>query len=122
MTKWLERKEKIYRHGLFIDWMLAEQQHPSMVPLQMTLRTHIKMTRHPTVTAVPLNKLVSDYGAWDFRKDLTLFVARQNFPHFNRIQHWNVARNVILPVKLIPVCHKIKFWLSSAQPTVLRAP
>jgi hypothetical protein len=122
MSKWLERKEKIYRHGLFIDWLLAGQQHPSMAPPQMTLRTHIKMARHPTVTTVPLNKLGSEYGACDFRQELSLFVAHQNFPHFSRNQHQNVALNVILPFQHIPVFHKIKFWLSSAQPTVLNAP
>jgi hypothetical protein len=63
MTKWLERKEKIHRHGIFIDWKLTGQKAPHMESPQPTLHTHIKMTRHPSVANVPLDVLVLDYGA-----------------------------------------------------------
>jgi hypothetical protein len=96
MTAWLERKEKIHQHDLFIAWMLTGQQQPAhKETLQPTLRMHIKMTRHPSVTGVPLSSLFPDYGICDYRQELALFVARRNFPQFSANQLRNVARNVI---------------------------
>jgi Plavaka transposase len=66
MTTWLERKEKVLRHELFIAWQLNGRQLPPQIPPEVELHTHIKMTRHPSVRGVPITTLVSNYGTVDY--------------------------------------------------------
>lgn len=66
MTIWLERREKVFRHQLFIDWRVSGQQPASTVPAEPEHHTHIKMTRFPSISGVSFDKLVTDYGAVDF--------------------------------------------------------
>ena len=73
------------------------------------------MTRHPSVKAVPLDRIVSDYGATNFRHALAVFIAKHNHPGLTRVQLQNSARNIVLPFQRLPVFHKIKFWNEDAQ-------
>lgn len=112
MTRWLDRREKIHRHELFINWRLSGQNQPLQTPPQPTLHAHIKMTKWPTITSVPLHTIIAEYGAQDFRQELAVFVANQNYPGLTPVQLRNTARNVILPFQRLPIFHKIKFWNS----------
>jgi hypothetical protein len=80
MTLWLERKEKIAHHELYIDWCLAGRPRLSYDPPEPDRHTHIKMAKHPSVRAVPLITLDSQYGAHKFRTELTIFIAHENYP------------------------------------------
>jgi Plavaka transposase len=115
MTLWLERKEKVLRHELFIAWQLSGKTLPPTTPPELDLHTHIKMTQHPSARAVSIPKLVADYGTSDFRHEFTMFVANENFPGLTPAQLRNTARNVILPFYKLRVYHKVKFWTMDPQ-------
>ncbi|KAG1831486.1 hypothetical protein EV424DRAFT_1342862 [Suillus variegatus] len=63
MTCWLEQKEKILQHQRFVSWCLAggHQFEPyHLCPPDMTFCQEQVMTKHPTVKAVSIQKLVED--------------------------------------------------------------
>jgi hypothetical protein len=91
MTRWLERKEKVLRHDLYIKWRCSGQPMPPKELVPPPLHTHVKMTHHPTVKAVPLDKIVLDYGATNFRHTLAVFIASHNHPGLTRVQLQNSA-------------------------------
>lgn len=115
MTLWLERKEKVLQHELFIQWRLSGQQPPPAQPPEPVYHSHIQMTRHPSVNSVSFEDIVSDYGAVDFRQSLAVFIADYNNPNLTRPQLQNAAFQIILPFRRVPVFHKIRFWNEDPQ-------
>ncbi|KAG1832887.1 hypothetical protein DFJ58DRAFT_719474 [Suillus subalutaceus] len=114
MTRWLERKEKIVRHDKFIWWQLNINpftHHPH--PPDLSFRCTQTLTKHPSAKAVPIQRLISDYGAIYFREALARYIAQQN--HLNetlsRRRLEDLAANVVLPFRSVAVHHKIK-WVS----------
>ncbi|KAG1883893.1 uncharacterized protein F5891DRAFT_1133319 [Suillus fuscotomentosus] len=115
MTKWLERKEKIARHEQFIKWCLDGDRaphHPHPPDLRFD-RTQ-QLTKHPSAKAVPIQKLITDYGATYFRQALARYIAQQQNPNevITRQRLENLAAGIHLPFHAVPVYHKIK-WLST---------
>ncbi|EPQ49860.1 hypothetical protein GLOTRDRAFT_51483, partial [Gloeophyllum trabeum ATCC 11539] len=110
MTRWLERREKVLRHEKYINWRLAGCPAP-MPKSRGTMDTgnHIRMTRHPTLKAVPLSEVRSDYGATYFEAALARFVAQYHQPHLTRAQIEDAANRMSIRFQTIPVFHKIKF-------------
>lgn len=114
MTLWLERKEKVLRHQLYIDWRILGKQPPPLEPPHPELHSHIKMAKWPTIGGVHMNTLVSDYGAIDFQQALSVFIADYNTPGLSRAALLNATYQVLLPFQHLPVFHKIKFWNEDA--------
>jgi len=106
MTLWLERKEKVFRHGAFIAWQLSGQ--PTPLP-PIIRQPHIQMTRHPTKTAL-FTQLVSNYGAKLFYKALQMTIARYQHPMASQAHLNYIAPKIVIPFITVPVFHKIKFW------------
>ncbi|KAG1869332.1 hypothetical protein DFJ58DRAFT_723179 [Suillus subalutaceus] len=76
MTTWLEQREKILRHEKYIQWRLIgndARPHHQPHPPEMTFRHTQTMTKHPTIKAVTLDKVVNEYGAMHFNESLTFF-------------------------------------------------
>ncbi|KAG2123739.1 hypothetical protein DEU56DRAFT_745168 [Suillus clintonianus] len=73
------------------------------------------MTKHPSMRAVSIQKLIEDYGATHFRDALAHYIAHHsqgNNPVPLRGQALeNLAHNVHFPFSKLPVFHKIK-WCS----------
>ncbi|KAG2153819.1 hypothetical protein DEU56DRAFT_725961 [Suillus clintonianus] len=115
MTQWLERKEKIIRHEKFVKWCL-EGDHAPRHPHPPDLRFDCtqKLMKHPSIKAVTIPKLISDYGATYFREALAHYIARQQNPNevITRQCLENLAAGIHLPFHAVPVYHKIK-WLST---------
>jgi hypothetical protein len=112
MTSWLERKEKIVRHASFIAWRLAARRPGSAKAWQtpvLVLDRFLKMPRHPSVCSVPLESLITNYGATYIREALARFVIATNHPDWTRRQVEDTALDVFLPFRALPVFHKIKF-------------
>jgi len=117
MTIWLERKEKVLCHQLFIEWRVAGQNAVSSFQRDDIKRhMHIKMARNPNVKAVAITTLVHSYGAHNFVDALACFI----------IQYWShgtMSRRAVeaqvsaifFNFKAVPVFFKIKFWNSDAQ-------
>jgi hypothetical protein len=106
MTLWLERKEKVIRHGTFITWRLSGQ--PTPLP-PVTRQPHIQMTRQCSKT-VSFTRLVSNYGAKNFYEALQMAIARYQHPFVSQERLNYVAPQIAIPFIAVPVFHKIKFW------------
>ena len=115
MTLWLERKEKVLRHQLFIEWRISRQRQLQNSPPDPILHTHIKITRWPSVYRVSFDDFAADYGAADFRQALTVFIANYNNPNLNRTQLQHAAFRIILSFQRLPAFHKLKFWNEDPQ-------
>jgi len=114
MTTWLERREKLQQHAMFIKW--RQQHSPTSVlpqrpidgpPLPST--RYLKMTQHPTIRRVSFEDIIYDYGAVDFQDLLGDFLAHLRDPHISGRTLRNRGGNTLIPFCHVPVYHKIKF-------------
>lgn len=112
MTVWLERKEKMLRHARYINWRLGVSDFQRIMPSNPVLQTYlgdIRMTKGPSAN-VSMDQIANNYGATFFRDALARYVAQSMDPNLTthaRIEH--AASNVMLPFRMVPVFHKIKF-------------
>ncbi|EIM79496.1 uncharacterized protein STEHIDRAFT_69427 [Stereum hirsutum FP-91666 SS1] len=109
MTTWLERKEKIERHALFVQWRL--DGCPPLTKPAIPHHTHIKMTRNPTLKSVSFDDLAADYGAHSFRTELAKFIIRHQNEMYTENRIAREAEDIFLGFDRVPVYHKVKFWL-----------
>ncbi|KAJ7182013.1 hypothetical protein C8R46DRAFT_885282, partial [Mycena filopes] len=112
MTLWLERKEKIFRHAKYIQWRLDGCPPPPKVkplPPGIVYERRLKMTKHPTLKAVRINTLVTDYGATQFREALTRFIVQFTAPTLSRAEVDAKASTVALHFNRVPVYHRVKY-------------
>ena len=111
MTRWLEWKEKILRHANYISWRLSDDPkgHNTHQPLTLELGRYLKLSKHPTVNSVPLDTLVTDYGATYIRDALARFIVTTNHPDWTVRQVEEAALDTFLPFRTLPVYHKVKF-------------
>ena len=113
MAKWLERKEKMLRHEQYVKW--REDGSPisgpqlEWEPPGLELDRCLHMTKHPTVRAVPVDRLVEVYGATYFRPALARFIALANDPTLSRAQLEAKLRSIRMPFHAVPVWHRIKY-------------
>jgi hypothetical protein len=113
MAKWLERKEKMFRHEQYINW--REEGSPisgrqvDWDPPGLELGRRLHITKHPTARAVTVDRLVEAYGAIYFRPALARFIALTNDPSLSRAQLEGKLRSIRMPFRSVPVWHRIKF-------------
>ncbi|KAF8873439.1 hypothetical protein BD779DRAFT_1477023 [Infundibulicybe gibba] len=119
MTKWLERKEKIYFHERYIAWQLVGEpcttdtstQQPDFVH-----RPHLQMTKHPTMRGVSLTAILTQYKATFFIPAFSCYVAFKNDPSLVTIAQLECcAADISLPFNTLSVFHNIKFWNTDAH-------
>jgi hypothetical protein len=67
------------------------------------------MARLPTCYSVPIDILVSDYGAVHFRDAFARFAAGWLNPQFNHTQIERASLNINIPFTTVSVYHRIKF-------------
>jgi hypothetical protein len=112
MTTWLERCEKIQQHDNYIRWRLSSRgcsSLPTTPQSSLIPERRIKMTCRPTIYAVSINTLASDYGATYFRDAFARYVVGLQNPGFNRRQVERESLNVNIPFINVSVYHRIKF-------------
>jgi len=116
MTLWLERREKVLLHQVYIDHLLSPPPIPNHSTTDMSNDTQrIHITKTPSVSLVSFDKLISNYGAVDFRQALTVFIASYKNPTLNHNQLQRAAFNIFLPFQKVPIFHKIKLWNDDPQ-------
>jgi hypothetical protein len=113
MTIWNERREKIEQHALFVAWRQQAEQPciPNSNPIgppEPVPRT-VKMALHPSLKAVSFNDLADKYQALDFQDAIADFIARINHPQASTTALKDLAADILLPFRTVPVFHKIKF-------------
>ena len=110
MTAWLQRREKIQLHTMFI----TQREHPRQprtrrIPDPPRIPTQtIKMALNPTKT-VTFDSLARDYGAIGFQDALADFLAQLNYPSASAAYLRQRAANTLIPFRSVPVYHNIKF-------------
>jgi hypothetical protein len=112
MTTWLDRKERIQRHDQFVTWRLeGEAPTPKRLHLgpSLTPCRELIMTKHPSLRAVPLDRLQDTYGAPLFRVALRRFISATNNPNQSRQQLERSLWGQRLPFTRLPIWHVIKF-------------
>ena len=117
MTVWLECREKLLQHEEYIS-RRCEPMQPTPPQSSLIPGLSIKMTRHPTVLAVSIETLISDYGATYFRDAFARYVVGWKSPHLNRSQIECEALNINIPFVNISVYHRIKFTKSGENDVV----
>ncbi|KAJ7846962.1 hypothetical protein B0H14DRAFT_3454023 [Mycena olivaceomarginata] len=78
MTLWLERKEKVLRHGQFVDWKSRGSPAPPIIENLnpgIIYERKLTMSKHPTHKSVKFNVLEATYGAPFFRDTLSRYVV-----------------------------------------------
>ncbi|KIL54452.1 hypothetical protein M378DRAFT_29088, partial [Amanita muscaria Koide BX008] len=114
MTIWLERREKIERHGKYIKWrsdIHSDDIHqPSLTPMpSLTSNRRIKMTRYPSIQAVSIDDLVNKYGATFFIDAFARFVVLWRNPQTTRARLERDALDVHIPFRTVSVFHHIRY-------------
>jgi hypothetical protein len=82
MTKWLERREKLYHYSVFVNW--RQQQDHDLPPAQIAIgppQAHnymftMKMAQKPLKGRVTFVSLAGDFGALTFQDALAEFIAQ----------------------------------------------
>ena len=118
MTLWLERREKVEQHALFVAWRQRAQQRAQQStpigPLVPTPRA-LQMTRNPSLKAVSFDDIADKYHAVDFQDALADFIARINHPQASATALRALAEDTLLPFRTVPVFHKIKFVSTDSE-------
>ncbi|KAI0067755.1 hypothetical protein BV25DRAFT_1794108 [Artomyces pyxidatus] len=115
MTLWLQRREKMHRHKLFIQWRLENQPAIDSTPPPLVPKFHLQVARFPTVRAVSFQNAELFYGAADLEFTLARFIVGHVHPNFTAAQTLDVAAVFRLPFRSVAVYHRVKFWNSDAQ-------
>jgi hypothetical protein len=109
MTAWLERCEKILQHEEYIWWRRSKHMQPMPHCSPLIPDRCIKMMRRPTVLAVSIESLISDYGALFFRDAFARYAVSWQSPHLNRTQIERESLNINIPFVNVSIYHHIKF-------------
>jgi len=100
MTTWLEQKEKILCHDQHAQWQLNGSPPPEpqewLLP-GLELDQMLSMAKHPSICAVPIDRLESMYGAQFFCTALQRFVTLSNEPHLTSAQLEHKLWDIHLP-------------------------
>jgi hypothetical protein len=100
MTNWVNQKEHIRQHEQYIQWRQAGSCAPMCADLELpSLDTcwELSMTKHPSLSAVPLNTLQDSYGAPLFKVALRRFISTTNNRNQSRQQLEDSLWRVCLP-------------------------
>ncbi|KAF5311326.1 hypothetical protein D9611_012561 [Ephemerocybe angulata] len=123
MSRWLERKEKMFRHEQFIHSRLQSNFDPTARPAPSSVkemwiapgldhRRFLKMTKNPTCRSVSLDRIQnidSGYGAPHFLPALSRFILLANDPSLTRQILDRAVENTFLPCRYLPLWHSIKY-------------
>ena len=112
MSNWVNRKERIVRHDQYIHWRQAGASAPARVdwePPNLDMHWELSMTKHPSISAVPLDELQDSYGAPLFKVALRRFISTANDCNQSRQQLEESLWTIHLPFTRLPVWHVIKF-------------
>ncbi|KAI0062603.1 hypothetical protein BV25DRAFT_1803728 [Artomyces pyxidatus] len=116
MTLWLQRREKVHQHALFVKWRLAGQ--PAITnagPAMDPRRFRLQIARFPNAKSVSFAAASARYGARHLKLLLAEFIIRTNHPAMNPRQVKQVAAQLNLPFRSVAAFHRVKFWHPDAQ-------
>ncbi|OSD08399.1 hypothetical protein PYCCODRAFT_1482768 [Trametes coccinea BRFM310] len=104
MTKWLERKEKVQRHDMYVAWRLSRRSASSEA-----------MTKHPSAKGVTFDDIVNKYSAPFFRDALARFIVTLNNPSLTTAQTELACGSIYFNFRAVSVYHKARFFINDVQ-------
>ncbi|KAI0065024.1 hypothetical protein BV25DRAFT_1869164 [Artomyces pyxidatus] len=116
MTLWLQRREKMHQHALFIKWRLAGEPpiHHAAPPMGPR-RFRMQIARFPTDKSVTFDDASRFYGAKHLKLLMSEYIVRHNNPDYTPAQVKQVAAQYTLPFCSVAAFHRVKFWHPDAQ-------
>lgn len=113
MTQWLERKEKIQRHGEFVKWRLMgspTSERVEWITPGLNDTRELQMTKWPSKSEY-VDQIENLYGATFFKPALARYIAEVHNPSIDRRRLDAAAAQVYLPdFNRLSVYHRIK-WI-----------
>ncbi|KAJ3555685.1 hypothetical protein NM688_g2437 [Phlebia brevispora] len=113
MTVWLERREKVHRHDRFVQWRLTGHGSAGKDVVSFP---HVILPQHFSERSISFDDLANDYGAYDIRNALASWIAKTLDPSLSGTRLEHAATKVRLPLRSVPVYHKIR--LANSDPYV----
>ncbi|KZV59797.1 hypothetical protein PENSPDRAFT_594870 [Peniophora sp. CONT] len=117
MTLWLQRREQILAHSMYIRWQL--EGRPSVkdmarAPFPGTPKLKKKLANNPNVESLSFTRAERLYGAEHIRRKLAEFIVRTKYPAFNEHQVQQIADTTYVPFNTVSAFHRLKFWHADA--------
>jgi hypothetical protein len=106
----MEQHEKIHCHAKYLKWRLKPPIAPQakFCP-RLIFPRETRMTKHPSLKAVPISTIIDSYGAIFFREALAQYIVRTDNPNATRGEIEDRLESFTLPIAKFPVFHRIKF-------------
>lgn len=117
MTLWLQRREQLLTHRIYVDWCLQgrpgvhDMPRPTF-PGELKLKKTI--ARHANIKSLTFDKAESLYGAEDFEEKLKEFVVQIDDPDLTAREVEERAADMVLGVHSVRAFHRLKFWHADA--------
>ena len=110
MTLWLEWQEKIQCHVKYLEWCIKSPIHPqtNFYP-HLLFPCETRMTKHPSVKAIPIGTIMDVYGAIHFWEALAQYIVRANNPDASWSEIEDHLKSFTVPIAKFPVFHWIIF-------------
>ena len=119
MAVWVQRREKVEQHALYVAWRQHTQQdddrHSTPIGPPVPVPRTLRMTRHPSLKAVSFIDIAQKYRAVDFQDALADFIARVNHPRASATALRTLGEDTLLPFRTVPVFHKVKFVSTDSE-------
>ncbi|KAI0056075.1 hypothetical protein BV25DRAFT_1814750 [Artomyces pyxidatus] len=116
MTRWLERREKMQQHRLFIQWRMNGEPDVRILTMEWVPRTlFMKIARFPNAKSVSFAQAARKYGATQLPLLLAEYIIQANNPNLPRQTVRRIAKRYVLPFRSVAAFHKVKFWHPDAQ-------
>lgn len=118
MTLWLQRREQMLTHRIFIDWRIRGRPSLADMPraaLPGAPKLKQKIARTPNNKHLSFAKAELLYGAEDFEAQLKETIVRTQHPNYTDPQVAHIASTINLPFRSVCAFHRLKFWHGDAQ-------
>ena len=79
ITTWLEHREKLWCHTIYIQWRLDGEPHISQQSEEV-IPPHLSMMKNPSCQVVGLPKVMEDYGATEFSDTFSQYWVKLTWP------------------------------------------
>ena len=117
MTAWLQRREQMRAHQVYIDWRIdGRKPLHEMAPISFPRAPKFKrkIARYPNVKALSFENAEQRYGADDFEGILKEYVLNKLHPNWSDQRVARLATTYELPFRSVAAYHRMKFWHADA--------
>lgn len=120
MTRWLERKEKVFELKKNIDWTTERiVASPPWNSIELLPDLEVSTAKLPTKKSVRIDSLGDSYGAKHFEAALARYAVSLRHPDMRDRDIERTARDEIIIVRFVSVFERVKFRKKIADERVV---